>query len=169
LLGNAGTDADFIAAGGYSVVVLFYADTAGSDFGASAPYEAAAFVTGTGGGASFAVGYSTSGVRAGHNASGSWDSAAKAASTGAWHLAIVTHDGTNLKVWVDDMSGGAEATQAMGDVTTGGWTLRVGANYSGLNLLDGKLLELMTAKSAFDLATRNNLKSYVNATYALSL
>lgn len=173
-LSNALATNNFITTAAYSVAVLFNADTADADAGASTFYTNRGLVFASGGtnGGIWGVTHTTSGVRAGHWNGATWNSAIKAASTAAWHLTIVTYDGTNISVWVDDVTNSGAVSVAHGNVDAGSIAsdvLRIGTQYNQAAFFDGKITEVMLAQVAWSETDRTNIKSYINSRYALSL
>lgn len=124
------------------------------------------------GGAVFGLAWSTSGVKAWHDATGIKQTAWVPCSANAWHWIDVKYDGTNLMVRVD---GGAWASIASGNPGAAGWTgafLRIGRNWNATTpVYTSELIaELMMASSAVSDATLSNRRtSYGNSRYGLSL
>lgn len=163
LAGTAADTALFTGAAG-SIVVLFYADAATADSGNWYGNPQLLGHNGTSG--RVGVGFSDAGVVAGYYDGSSHLYLAAAASTGAWHLGQVKWDSSNLKVRVDS---GAWQTLGAGAASLVGDTLRVGPDFLTSQHFNGKILEIMTAASALSDDNFNNIKSYVNTRYALSL
>jgi hypothetical protein len=142
-----------------TILCLFLADTA------SVPangYDEPALFEDIGGFVNFS--YSTSGV--GAYLTGTGDIPRKAASTGAYHLATMTWDGTSdVKLTVDSNTP-VTASGAPMNVTSG--TVQVGFSPYGPRF-DGRILELLTAAIKLTATDYPNIKSYINARYALSL
>ncbi len=99
-----------------------------------------------------------------------WDGAAKSVSetiaTGAWALVQAKYDGTNLRLRVN---GGSWQSVAAGNIATTTGTLRVGLTPTAGHAFDGRMADLGIANTAFSDATFDDLKSYINARYGLSL
>jgi hypothetical protein len=99
-----------------------------------------------------------------------WDGASKSVSetvsTGGWALVQAKYNGTNLLLRVNS---GSWQSAAAGNISTLTGTLRAGVTPTGGHALDGKVLELALAASALSDANFDNVKSYVNSRYALSL
>ncbi len=87
-------------------------------------------------------------------------------STGAWQLVQWKYDGTNYKIRVNS---GAWSSGAASDLASVAANLRVGQNYDGSKRLDGRMLELALTDTTLSDANFDNVKSYVNSRYALSL
>ena len=157
----------FVNAGTGSAVVLFLATAATAAAPAGSPYVDPGLVIQFDGGTTWGINYSTAGVRVGFY-DGAWQDLSVAASTGAYHLAQVKWDGTTLKLRVDS---GAWSSLAAGNCAPGavGGFLALGLNYASTEFFQGVILETMLANTTFDDATFDNLKSYVNAQYGLSL
>lgn len=161
------TMTDYITTSIYSYFVVFNADTAPSDFGgSSAPYSNAALFASTSGGMGLA--FSTSGVSAWHFDNSNYNTIQVAASAGAFHLAIVVYDGTDLTTYVDSLSGSAQSRSNVG-VSVLSYTMFVGKNYNASQYFDGRILEFGLSKNAFSASERLNIKGYVNGKYGLSL
>lgn len=156
---------DFFSVSGWSAWVLFYADTAPSDAGATQRYNNAQFF----GGANYAticMGFSTAGVHLLGGAVGT--ERVVACGTGGWHLAQGRYDGTNLELRVDSgawssVAAGATNPTFMTD------TLRFGANYALNNFIDGKQRNMGFAASALSYAQFDNVKASLNAATGLTL
>lgn len=165
-LGNASTMATLFDADG-SLAVLFYADTATADSGATNPYTLPQLL----GSADdyICLAFGSGGVRFGFYATayGTWESAAVTAATGAWHLAQAKFDGANYSVRVD--SGAWTTTAHAYSPDLGAGPLIMGRNGGGTVFFDGRILEAFTSDAALADADFNSIKSYVNSRYALSL
>jgi hypothetical protein len=99
---------------------------------------------------------------------GAYKLARVACGLGAWHLAMVRWDGTNIGVTLDS---GSETTTAAGTATVMTGTLVNGLGYPNptSKYFAGSILELATAAYTFSTSDYANFKSYVNARYGLSL
>lgn len=121
-------------------------------------------------GGNWGIGITTSGVQLGQ-----WDNTPAAqsclntditAASGTPFSIQAGCDGTNIFVSVN---GGTRATSAC----TTFWnavlpnTLLIGKNFSGSAFLDMDLMDLQIAKTAFSLATFNNLRSYYRYKFAI--
>lgn len=115
-------------------------------------------------GASNGLVFSTSGVDAVAYAGG-YKYVNVAASTGAYHIAMLRADGTNLGLTVDS---GAESTVACGTLVAPGTTPVMGPGFGGA-VLDGLVLEVILANTQAVATNYGNIKSYFNSRYALSL
>lgn len=97
-----------------------------------------------------------------------WDGAEKKAeasiSTGSWALVQAKYDGTNIKVRVNS---GAWQSTAAGNITTTTGTLVLGGTTA--MWFDGRKADFALAATAFSDGTFDDIKSYVNSRYALSL
>lgn len=152
---------DILANASMTMIVLANADAstaAASDF-----YDDPGFVMDAGGNAGLV--FTSSGVRAGVFAASTGQTTHIAQSTGAWFMAAMRYDGTNVKCRVNS----TDATPvAKGSPTMSANTV-FGRNYAGAKFFDGKVLEIMTAKTALSDADLTNIKSYFNSRYGLSL
>lgn len=74
--------------------------------------------------------------------------------------------GASLELRVNSGAWQTIASTSQYAVTGGMW---VGPNYSQAAWLSGRVMDEITASSAFDDATFDNLKSYVNTRYGLNL
>jgi len=98
-----------------------------------------------------------------------WDGAAKAASatisTGAWTLIQARYDGTDIRLKVDNGTvQTAAASTATGTTTT---NLRLGA--PATLVLDGRIADVGFLTTAGSDADFDDIRTYVNARYGLSL
>ncbi len=149
----------------YSYSLLIWADSATADAGNSDGYTMPGLI----GDGSFATpmgcSFSSSGIRAWHNASGNWDSVAVACSTGGLRSVQVRYNGTTLSTRVN---GGSWSDQARGNV---GISLaagfRIGRNYASV-FFDGKIVDIMTASTALTDTNFNNINAYYNSRYGTS-
>lgn len=107
-----------------------------------------------------------SGVRAG-GYNGGWNyTAYQALATSTWGLAQMRWNGTNLESRVN---GGAWQTVACGNLTTSGM-VQLGRNsVNAAGYFDGLMAEVMTAASRLSDDDFDDIRSYVNARYGLSL
>ncbi len=151
----------FTAAAGTFVVI---AKTNAAAAPAAGPYDDPTFFSDPAIGA-VGLGWNTSGVRA-FLTDGSYKTATIAQGTGSWFMACMRWDSANLSL---DINGGATTNVAAGAISNVTGTLRIGANYAAAAFLNGSILEVMTAASKLTDTDRNNIKSYFNARYALSL
>lgn len=101
-----------------------------------------------------------------------WDGAEKFASTtatltGAWVLIQARYDGSNIRLKVNSTS---VVTGAAGSISTTTGTLSVGARDSaGNGPSNGRMAELGLLASAGSDADFDDIRTYVNARYGLSL
>ncbi len=99
-----------------------------------------------------------------------WDGASKSVSetisTGAWALVQAKYNGTNLLLRVNS---GSWQSAAAGNISTLTGTLRAGVTPTGGHALDGRIAEIGIADLVISDADFDNIKSYVNSRYALSL
>lgn len=163
-LANANNIATFLSDAAATIVALIWADTAAADSGAGAYFNNPAIVSD---GGTFQLGFTDSGVRLGYYDGVDHDSVAKACGTGAWHMAWGRWNSTTASVGVDGSAGAA--TLARGAASLGATPLVAFTNFNASAFFDGKILELITLDSALSDTNIDNLKSYCNARYALSL
>ncbi len=127
---------------------LFKPDAASAYAGAGSPYNNAGLL-GTGAGGYFILGHSDAGVTASWY-DGNYNEATKACTTGtgnggvgAWHMAVLSYDGTNLRASVDGSSL-ASASVAKGFPNSPGgnntYTIHMGNNYNAGGPFDGLVL-----------------------------
>ena len=158
---------NLFATTGYSVVVLFNADTAGaSDTNAHSEPGLVSGDTNT----YSSVNYSAMGCRAGIFDANGWQNVNAAAPTGGYHLCEVRFTGTALQARVDS---GAFQSVSVTNFTAGGAAglgagVRVGRG-TGSRYFDGRIAEIMTANAALTDGQFNQIKTYVNSRYALAL
>ena len=122
-----------------------------------------ALISGAGG--YFAAGINTTGPRAVLYDVG-YKSIQITASAGTWHLFQMKWDGSNLKARVDSNTWSTASCGNMGDLTS---AVLVGSNYNKAAFFSGLIGELLTAAVVISDADFNDIKSYVNTRYALSL
>ncbi len=164
LLGSATTFTTFAAAAAGSVWCLFYADSAAADAGAGLRLDNEGLVCESGGATAFNLCFSDAGVTASLY-DGGFKERVEACTTGAYHLAQVKWDSTNLKLRVDS---GAWNSIAAGALSGSAGGLVVGRNYD-TKFFDGRILDVGMATSALSDDNFNSVKSYVNSRYGLSL
>lgn len=97
---------------------------------------------------------------------GAYKSLSVACATGAYHLVMMTWNGSVIGMTLDSA---AETTAACGTLTMGGDAISMGVAYGGGDSFDGRILELMTADVKLSGTDYANIKSYVNSRYALAL
>ncbi len=163
-LNNASTAATLFNVGAGSVAVLFYANSAAAPAGSAVDDEQLLGDSGP----YMGLVFTSSGVRAYIYDSGAayQTTASSAASTGAWHLAQMKWDATDLYSRVDSgaWSAGVPTTGPL--LLTG--TLVIGKNYN-TSYFDGNILDIITADSTLSDGDFDNLVVYVNDRYGLSL
>jgi len=164
LTANAASNALFGGSG--SFVCLLYADAAVTDGGAGTFYQyGTLFSDPTNAEACF--GLSNSGFIASVlDSTVNYIEASTACATGGWHLAQCKFDGSNLKVRVDSGSWSSVGFSTFTPITPSNH--QAGKSYGG-SYFNGRILEIMTADSALADGDFDNIKSYVNSRYALSL
>lgn len=155
----------FFSTTAWTIVVLFNADTAQA-YGADEYDNESLLSTAGAGAAEIGMAFSSNGVSVWHVEGADWPGVTVACATGGWHLARAKYDGTNIKLSIDS---GAYSPQAAGNVSTLAETLQVGVDWGGVQFFDGKIAEIMFADTALSDANLDNIKSYINARYALSL
>ncbi len=104
-----------------------------------------------------------------------WDGAQKTAvralATGSYALITWRHNGTLAQIGVNEAPGaaGGASSLACGNVVSVANNTRIGANYNGIFFLTGAIADLGVSNTALLDADFVNIKSYINARYALSL
>lgn len=97
-----------------------------------------------------------------------WDGAEKKAqesiSTGGWALIQARYDGTNIRLKVNS---GSVQTAAAGNISTTTGTIRCGYNVT--TAFNGRMADIGLLASAGSDADFDDIRSYVNARYGLSL
>lgn len=155
----------FVTATAGMCAVLFNADAAAADAGAALAYLNPSFI-GHNVTAEIYFTFSSSGVRLGSYNGVDQNSLAVACGTAAWHLAVATWNGTTLSLSVD---GGAFSTLARTVSLSAAGAILTGCNYNSTAFFNGRIAELMTGAFTATAGDVANLKSYVNARYALAL
>lgn len=99
-----------------------------------------------------------------------WDTAPKSnehtISTGTYNLICARYDGTNLR---SKLNSGSILSTASGNISDISGTVKVGRDAAGLSLMDGRILEIGIINSAESDSRFDDIISYVNNYYALSL
>jgi hypothetical protein len=149
----------------FSIWWLFYADSAPTDPGDAAPYDAPGMSDASG--APIALGITASGVRAGYYDGATWSSVLQAAPVGAWHLARVRSDGTKIELSVDSQPF-TSVSRAAPYVPSGN-AFRVGVSYGFGHFFAGKIAEIGTAATDFSDEIMEQIKIYANTRYGLFL
>lgn len=165
VLANATAVGTLVPAAGYFWWALFMVDAVGTDFAVPDAFANQAIWADGGG-------YIGCALRSTGPAVMAWqyDGIGKGAqhtiSTGTWNLLCCRYDGTNIK---SKLNSGALSSNASGayDITTG--QLMLGRNWAGAQFFNGKLLELGMSPEANSDDTMDDVKSYVNSRYNLSL
>lgn len=112
----------------------------------------------------FGMSFTTSGLHA-FGYDGAYKEAVKACSPGSYHIGMFRKTGSVLGVTVDSTS---EVTVAFGAMTALSGALSIGRSY-GATYYNGSILEIMTSNVALTNANYTDIKTYLNARYALSL
>lgn len=165
LLTSASGTTTFLTGAAWSAVVLFRADAAAADNGATLRRLNPALIGA--GNLKWGIYYASDGVSLSQTDGASTDERVVAASTGAWHLAQAKFGSGNLSLRVDS---GAWST--LGGLSNGSFdttVLRVGKNQVFSVFYDGRIAEIMLAQTALPDATFDQIKSYVNAWTGQSL
>lgn len=146
---------------------LVRADTAIADPGAGSRWQGNAILGDTGA-TYYQVTFTTAGATLYVTASGAGDEVTTACSTGANHLVQWKFDGTNLKIRCDSAAWASQAATNGPGATIDDLTnnVRIGLQ---TNAWDGRIWDLGLTNSVPSDATFDNIKSYVNARYALAL
>ena len=145
-----------------SLFCLFYANTAPAPSGAA--YGDGTFFTDPTN-AETTFGFTSSGI-CGCIYDGTYTRIDLACGTGAWHLAQLTFDGTNLNARVDGGAWSSVACGAYTPVTPG--SVMMGRSYAALHF-DGRILELGVASYALGTTELDGVRSYINARYGLAV
>lgn len=162
LLNASAIESDLFAASAGSIAVLYYADT--TDAANTEVLDDEALFAGAGG--FLCVTVNNTGARVMLNSGGQKKIQLTGGTSGAWHLMQVKWDGTNLKARVDSGSWTSTSCGDMGDLTS---AIKVGCNYNASSFFDGRIAEVITAASTLSDADFDDLITYVNARYGLSL
>ncbi len=162
-LKNTNTLDTFFGNGAGAGWCLFLADSAAADAGAGSRVDNPGLVFQDGGGVSWGIGFSDSGVT-GILYDGAYKEVAVACGTAAYHLARWRWNGSLFEVGVDS---GAMSNIAAGNMTANAGALAVGRNYGGA-FFNGRILEIGLANAITD-GNFTSITSYVNSRYALSL
>lgn len=100
-----------------------------------------------------------------------WDGADKSIevpiTTGSWHLLQSKYDGATHSFRVDN--GLWNTLGGVGNVSGLAGTLQVGKSYTGNHFGKQKILELVTANTAFSDATFDDIRSYIIARYGVKV
>lgn len=145
--------------------VLFRADTAAASGGATVRVDDAGIVAQDSGATAWGITYSTDGV-CGFIYDGAYQEIVVTAATGSYHLAQMKWDGVNLYfrtnsgVWQNLACTGISGAAAGVFVT--------GRNYAAA-FYDGRVLDIGLTDAVLSDTEFDNIKSYVNSRYALSL
>ena len=97
---------------------------------------------------------------------GAWEEVVVPCSTNAWHFVQMRWDGINLELRVD---GGSWNPITCGTIGAMSGEIRSGYTYTGTNFFTGQIAEIITINETWDNGTFNNIKSYLNDRYSLSL
>ncbi|MBS2016462.1 MAG: hypothetical protein JST00_26490 [Deltaproteobacteria bacterium] len=146
---------------------LVDADTVPADPGAGLRWQGSGLI-GDSGATYLQVALTAAGATLGVTSSGAYDEVTTACSTGAPHLVQARFDGTSLSVRVD-----AGAWQSVPATNGPGATIDDLSNVIRVGLqigyFDGRMWELGLADSVMSDSAFEQVRSYVNARYALSL
>lgn len=147
-----------------SVWGVFRASAAAVDAGAGLRIDNKGLVYQDTGGTVFGIGYSASGVTVAYYDTGYRELVADA-NINNYHLFQVKWNATTLSLRVDSL---ARTTIAVTALTIGASPLVLGKNYA-TNFQACRMEEIGTSLNTFSDTQEDNIKSYVNATYGLSL
>ncbi len=146
------------------IIVLFKANSADAPTGSF--YNDSNLIIDGGGTANMGMSFTTSGVGA-WAYSGSYGNVNKACpADGSWHLAMMRWDGVNAGLTVDSAT---EDQFACGSIPLGVDLPIVSYKYGVGGRFDGAIAEVLCFRSTPSPTDYANFKSYVNATYALTL
>lgn len=154
---------------GGSFAILFKAASASANAnGGGAPYSNPGLIQSATSGP-FSITFSDAGIQSGYFDGAAYiESSFVPASTGSWHLAQVKYDGSNLKTRIDSGAWDSVAASSLPWATADG-TMYVGADFSAARFFDGSMLEVIISNTVLADADFDNLRSYVNNRYALSI
>ncbi len=161
-----GSLADLISTGTGTIVVLFFGTSAVADSGVW--YAEPAFIATDSHISEFGFCFSDAGVIAGNYDGAAFNRLAVPANIGAWHMASYTWDGAQLRVRVDN---GAYQTVAAGAIAS---IAPYGAE-SGMDptsntvFYNGYIAELITSDTVISDANLDNLRTYMNTRYGVSV
>jgi hypothetical protein len=101
-----------------------------------------------------------------YNFDGTQDVAEKNMDTD-WHLVVFQHaSGTDIKIWVDDVTDAAVVTAASGPTTDLTNAMNIGAGTSATTFMTGEIAELFIYSATHNEATRLSMAAYVAVKYA---
>lgn len=114
------------------------------------------------------VAFTAAGASLGVTSSGAYDEVTETCSTGANHLVQATFDGNNLRIRVDSGSWQSAATTngpntTVDDLTN---TIKIGVQ---IGYFDGRVWDLAFADSVISDANFDNIRSYMNSRYGVSV
>lgn len=154
----------YLSASAFSLWVLFNADAAAADPGASNHYNSP-YLFGDSATYMF-LAFDAAGVTARVSDGSTFPEVTVACATGGWHLAQVQYGSSTLKVRVDGGSWSSAATcAAIGDLTS---TARTGLSYSGA-AYNGRIAEIGVSNTTIALATFDDVLTYARSRYSLAL
>jgi hypothetical protein len=114
--------------------------------------------------------FTSSGVRAGVFASASSGQTTHITqATGAWFMAAMRYDGTNIKCRVASGGTTTDATPVAKGAPAQGANSFYGRNYAGAKFFAGEILFIGTSQSVFSDADLTSVESALNSYYGLSL
>jgi hypothetical protein len=166
-LSNATAISTLLSASAYFYWILFYADTASSNGSLGIAYDNRQLITDTNGnwGCAISTPVADPTVQCWH-----WDGNSNGVqltiALNAWNLICCRYDGTNLRA---KLNSGSVSTQARGNIAATTGTLRVGTRWTGSVFYDGRIAEIGLAATAESDARFDDIRTYINARYALSL
>jgi hypothetical protein len=154
---------DFINSNAFSIGVIFEADAAFADPGDANLYTAPQFFTDAVD-AYFSFGFTNGGVHISCNACTTILQVA--CGTGAVHCAQAKYDGSTLSLRVDSGARSTVSSTGPGALTR---AMRMGRDYAGTNFFNGRIIGLYVMDSTLSDANEDNIKSYWNTLYSVSL
>jgi hypothetical protein len=157
---------DLFSAGAGSMSILYKANSGLAAASANALGDAGLLQDA--GAGYFGLGVNATGVsiRVDDNVGGRNLAATATHDGSTWNLVQAKWDGTNLKIRVNS---GAWVTGTCGNLGYLASADKIGANYNASVFFPGTIEEIITSATALSDANSDNIKSYVNATYGLSL
>ena len=171
LLATTLTMEDLFTSTEYTQVYLVYMYTLPASAGESTPYSDIPILADTGGGAYYGSSLSTSGFTGYHLDSTVSYKGARVAlptgNTGFWMMLTSRFDGAILK---SSANLGTEATQTkLASLGLGPAPVKLGRDIFNVDTFDGRIAEIITAKTYLSDTDLANIKSYFNGRYTLAL
>ena len=164
-LGSSDAMDQFVTSSAGMFAVLFNADAAAADAGATLAYNNPSFIAHNVTAEVYFT-FSDSGGRLGCYNGSDQNSFAAACGTAAWHMAVGTWDSSTLYLSID---GGSFTTLSRTMSLSAAGALATGRDYDSTAFFNGRIAELMAGAFTATAGTVSNLRNYFNSRYALSL